>query len=489
MLGMTREEVQGKRCYELIGKDQPCDICATSETYETKEPSRVERYEGALGIWLDVRAYPVLGQDGELLYVIEHLRDITKEKGNEQKLKFRISLENVISSISTDFINMPIEDIDRGIDKSLERIAKLVNADRSYVFLYRENGTIMDNTHEWCEKDIEPMKDRLQDLGTDDFYCVRQLRSNKSEIVLSDLGELPDEAGPDREEFEKEGIQSLVLVPLLSGVQDIGFIGFDSVKERRRWNQDTITLLKIVGETIVSALLRREAQEELIIERNRAELYLDLLGHDIGNIHQGIHTSLQLARLSPRDEDRKAFAMNSAQELTNRSIKLVHNVLLLSKLRSKDPELMPIRIDDVLDQASRTLRDVFPNKKIDLIMNCPPGITPIMAEPIISELFFNLMHNGIKFQENGAPVVEIDVLEIDDRVQITVADHGPGIPDDLKEQMFQRFNKGGNGSQTGLGLSLVKALVDRYSGTIAVMDRVIGDHSQGALFLLSFPKV
>jgi len=487
MLGLTREEIQGKKCHELIGKDEPCRVCASSEVLRTGRPNRVERYEDALGIWLDVRAYPVLGPDNELLYIIEHLRDITKEKENEQKLRFRISLENVISSISADFINMPVDKINEGIDKSLERIGRLVTADRSYVFLYRGNGTRMDNTHEWCDRDIPSMKRSLQGLDPDDFYCVRQLKASKKELSVSNLDQLPEEARPDREEFEKEGIKSFVMVPLLSGDQDIGFIGFDSVKRKRDWSQDSISLLKIVGEIIVSALLRRDAQEELIIERKRAELYLDLLGHDIGNIHQGIHTSLQLAHLSPRDEDRKVFAMNSAQELTKRSIKLVHNVLLLSKLRSREPELTPIMIDEVLEQSRRILRDVFPNREIDVRINCPGRLSPIMAEPIISELFFNLIHNGIKFQENGNPVVEIDVMEIDNRVQITVSDHGPGIPDHLKEYMFQRFNKGGNGSQTGLGLSLVKELVDRYKGTIAVMDRVIGDHSQGALFLLSFP--
>ena len=86
-LNMSFEEVSGKKCYELIGKKVPCDLCATREVYETKKPAHVERYEEALGVWLDVGAYPVLDESGRLLKVVEHLRDITESKKAEEALK------------------------------------------------------------------------------------------------------------------------------------------------------------------------------------------------------------------------------------------------------------------------------------------------------------------------------------------------------------------------------------------------------------------
>jgi two-component system cell cycle sensor histidine kinase/response regulator CckA len=84
-LGMTQDDVAGKRCFELIGRSRECDQCATSQCYKTKTPTSIIRYEKALDAWLDVRAYPILDDHGNLVRVIEHLRDITSEKKAEEE--------------------------------------------------------------------------------------------------------------------------------------------------------------------------------------------------------------------------------------------------------------------------------------------------------------------------------------------------------------------------------------------------------------------
>jgi PAS domain S-box-containing protein len=94
-LNMSHEEVEGKRCFELIGRKKECDICATSLCYQTKKPASVERYEEALDVWLDVRAYPIFDDEGNLVKVIEHLRDITANKKAEaENRKLHKQLQN-----------------------------------------------------------------------------------------------------------------------------------------------------------------------------------------------------------------------------------------------------------------------------------------------------------------------------------------------------------------------------------------------------------
>ncbi|MEA3558267.1 MAG: ATP-binding protein, partial [Candidatus Thermoplasmatota archaeon] len=73
------------------------------------------------------------------------------------------------------------------------------------------------------------------------------------------------------------------------------------------------------------------------------------------------------------------------------------------------------------------------------------------------------------------------------RVFIEMSDHGPGIPDDMKDLMFQRFEKGGALSHMGLGLSLVKALTNIYNGNIEVKDRIEGVREWGSKFIVDFP--
>jgi signal transduction histidine kinase len=74
---------------------------------------------------------------------------------------------------------------------------------------------------------------------------------------------------------------------------------------------------------------------------------------------------------------------------------------------------------------------------------------------------------------------------------VEVRDQGKGVPDDRKPAIFQRFESLGTdvaAESHGLGLSVVKALVDRYHGRVWVEDRVKGDHTKGATFVLLLPK-
>ncbi|MFW5741112.1 MAG: PAS domain S-box protein, partial [Myxococcota bacterium] len=86
LLGIRPEEAAGRLCFELIGRDRPCDECATTAALVTSKPSRAERYLAAAGMWLDCRSYPVV-DGGAVEYVVEHLRDVSELKLAEQKLR------------------------------------------------------------------------------------------------------------------------------------------------------------------------------------------------------------------------------------------------------------------------------------------------------------------------------------------------------------------------------------------------------------------
>ncbi|MDN7024241.1 PAS domain S-box protein [Methanoculleus sp. FWC-SCC1] len=87
MLGMTPDEVRGKKCYQLIGRTSPCTACATETAVATRKPAMLERWFPELGMYLECRSTPVVSESGEVAYIIEHLHDVTEQKRTEEELR------------------------------------------------------------------------------------------------------------------------------------------------------------------------------------------------------------------------------------------------------------------------------------------------------------------------------------------------------------------------------------------------------------------
>jgi len=235
----------------------------------------------------------------------------------------------------------------------------------------------------------------------------------------------------------------------------------------------------------------KSKENELRIERAKAEFYLDLLGHDIGNLHQGIYSAIELASMKRDDPNRLKSSLDMAMENVQRSLALVKNIQVLSRLShdNKNPIVMDLR--QVLKDTTRNIDYLFPTKKVDLTLDIPGEPIPVRAEPMIEYIFFNLLHNAVKYQLGERATVRIDAA-VDRRagvVRTVFEDHGIGISDDIKALLFRRFSRGRASDKkgTGLGLYLVKTLVDRYDGRVMIEDRVPGDHTKGAKFIVEFP--
>jgi PAS domain S-box-containing protein len=229
-------------------------------------------------------------------------------------------------------------------------------------------------------------------------------------------------------------------------------------------------------------------QREIINERNRANFYLDLIGHDIGNIHQGIFSWLEINQATSDEAIRKK-SINNLNSLIKRSMILVKNVLFLSKIKSRSIESKKINIVKIIKESTLKMEDLIPSKAPEIRINAKDENLIIKAEPIVGEIFFNIILNSIKYFDGEKPIIEIEVGSINDDVVIEISDWGPGIPDEMKKNLFNRFERSAERSHTGIGLSLVKAIVERYNGTIVASDRVNGESSKGTKMTIVFPKV
>ncbi len=182
-------------------------------------------------------------------------------------LRSRTRFEDLITEISTKFISLAPEDIDRGIQDALKKVGNYTGADRGCVFLLRNSH--VDNTHEWCAKGMPPQKDKLQGLPLTEFPYWKERMRRLETVVLTRGGDLPTRAKSEREKLESAGIKSLISVPLALNNSLVGFLGFACQRKERDWTEETTALLKIVGEIIVNALERKRAEESLWESENK----------------------------------------------------------------------------------------------------------------------------------------------------------------------------------------------------------------------------
>ena len=87
LIGLPPEKVNGKKCYELLGHNEMCYPCAAHQALKDKTPKRLEKYVPELGIYLDCRSSPVFDREGNIIRLVEHLRDITEQKRFESRIE------------------------------------------------------------------------------------------------------------------------------------------------------------------------------------------------------------------------------------------------------------------------------------------------------------------------------------------------------------------------------------------------------------------
>ena len=197
-------------------------------------------------------------------------------KEANRELERRAKFKNLISELSLEIYNISSDKIDEEINKALKKIGEFAGADRSYIFLFRNNETLVDNTHEWCAPGIESEIEHLQGITVETFPWLMG-KHRKGEIInIPRVSELPPEAKTEKEEFEREGIKSLISLTLAYGDSRLGYLGFDSVKTERFWDADVIDLLAISGQMFAGLMIRKLT--ELTLQESE-EKYRTLLEH------------------------------------------------------------------------------------------------------------------------------------------------------------------------------------------------------------------
>ena len=212
--------------------------------------------------------------------------EASERRQAQEALRHRVEFEKLIAGMSTRFANASDDDIHAAIRDALADIGMFVGADRCHVIELDEEMLGGRMTYEWSVATGDSRGARYGEMPAAVFpwWVDRMVRGEA--IAVSSLDELPPEAANERRMLERQGIRSVAFMPMLLKKRFIGSVGLSVVTGEMRWTDETLGLLRITGEMLVSALERSrtysalresERRHRLLFERNLAGVYRDSL--------------------------------------------------------------------------------------------------------------------------------------------------------------------------------------------------------------------
>jgi PAS domain S-box-containing protein len=428
------DNIVGKTDLDLAWRDVEADLfrALDQEVISTDRPQMniisPQRQADDRDAWIEINIVPLHDDDGKVIGVLGTYHDITEKRVAEDNL---IKSEAKYRSLA---------------EQSVQGITIL----SSEQLLYYNPA---------FQKLVGYPEDELSEMKADDVW----------ELVHPD----------DREELRKrmeDSIAGRSFAPRYEYrfIRKTGDI---------RWVESFTSRVEYGGTTAVQTVIvditgRRESERELRVAKDRALLYLDLMGHDLAQQLQVILNSAALMRSAVEESNKESF-MKVIGDAVRRCARIIEEAKVTEQLLT-----IPTRerkLDEAIELTIKALSKS--SESITFETSYSSRNVTIEADDFLELLLSNILMNAIEHNPNDEKKVWVELKEVDIGYVVSIADNGRGITDSVKASLFDTSRRFG-----GLGLHTAHYIVEKYNGLIEIHDRVAGDSTQGAEFRIWIPK-
>jgi PAS domain S-box-containing protein len=446
-------------------------------------------------VYAEVAITPII-VDGVVVGASVYGKDVTGKKLAELRLQYLSDMRKLLIDLSIGFINLPIKELEPAVNKSLIDIGQFVGADRAYVFEYDFINNIGTNTFEWCREGVDPQISNLQAIPFEGFSEWIDAHRRGETVKVDDVNELPGNIL--RKFLENQNIISVLTIPLIEDNSCIGFVGFDSVRERHLYTEYEEQLLKVYAQSLVNVKEKIRKEQRLITAKEKAEesdrlksAFLANMSHEIRTPMNGIIGFLDLLKEPDLSEENKNAYIEIVTQSSHRLLDTINDIIEIAKIETGELKvhMSPVSISELMTYYQGFFKQQADQKGLKYFVtnSLPANIKSFRTDRNkLESVISNLIKNAMKFTHSGS--VEFGCLYEPDNIVFCVKDTGTGISAERLDSVFDRFvqadmslSRTQEGS--GLGLSIVKAYVEVLGGKIWVQS----ESGRGSTFSFSIP--
>ncbi|MBM4458876.1 MAG: PAS domain S-box protein [Chloroflexi bacterium] len=200
---------------------------------------------------------------GEPHYLVHVARDISERKQAEAALRRRMAQDALIARISARVVSASSAELAAALDDALRDVGQFTEVDRVFLALLGADGVSLVRHHHWHTPAGDAwLAGRFVASLEQYLWSLRQLRQLQP-IVLPAIAEASEEAAPERAFWQATGVHSALAIPLMVDGTLAGYMGLSSLAPREQWSDEDIRLLRVIGEILMNALARADAEQTL----------------------------------------------------------------------------------------------------------------------------------------------------------------------------------------------------------------------------------
>jgi PAS domain S-box-containing protein len=492
MYGYAAEEIVGKPFSVLVPPGQADEVAEMArllrEGIPTDHFESVRRRKDCKPIDVSVSYSPIRADDGHLTGSAVIARDVSARKREDINTRFLAEASAVLAALTDEA-------------STLQKVATTAVphfADWCAVDMANEDASV----RRVAVAHVDPQKVRLaheihrrwppDPNSTGGVHHI--LRSGQPELAPDITDEMLEAGIKDKELLgilRELGLRSYIGVPLTIRGKILGVITFVTAESGRRYDTNDLAAAEELAHRAAVTLQNAHLYEAVVEADRRKDEFLATLAHELRNPLAPIRNTLYLLKTLGPSGANLDQGIEMMERQIHHLIRLVDDLLDVSRVMRGKFELRPadVNLATVARDACESAKPLFDSRSVSFAISLPDQPVWVRADAVrMGQVFSNLLTNAAKYTEPGGSVA-CAIETAGDQTIVRVRDNGVGIAPEMLAKIFDLFVQADTSTAKahgglGIGLTLVRSLVERHGGAVVAKSAGLG---KGSEFVISLP--